>query len=109
VCVPTGRSGAALGSLSVLQSLVGIVAPLYGGEVFGRVAEDSQPVLNFAHYLLLTVALWLAYPTGATRKKDKDEDQFSEGAEAAGAPERDSSRRAEVVLDCSSNGHLKQD
>jgi MFS family permease len=63
--VPRDHSGAALGVLDVLNSAVGIVAPMYGGLLLQRVGVEAQPAFSALHYVLL---LALAFATIARRR-----------------------------------------
>ncbi len=65
--IPAGHRGAALGSMSALQSLVKVAAPLYGGEIFQRVGHERRPEIIFWHYVLLATVVWLVFPPGHKR------------------------------------------
>ncbi|TFJ81015.1 hypothetical protein NSK_007658 [Nannochloropsis salina CCMP1776] len=67
--IPAGHRGAALGSMSALQSLVKIAAPLYGGEIFQRVGHERRPEIIFFHYVVLATVVWLVFPPGRHRPK----------------------------------------
>lgn len=56
--------GAALSVLDVCMSAVGILSPLYGGVLLGRLGVDYQPLLSAAHYLLLLVFATLLVGSG---------------------------------------------
>ena len=55
--VPASDAGSALSVLDVLNSLVGIAAPIYGGVLLGRVGVTMQPAVSLAHYGVLLVLL----------------------------------------------------
>ena len=55
--VPKEDVGAALSVLDVLNSAVGIISPLYGGLLLGRLGVEYQPLISCIHYLLLLVAV----------------------------------------------------
>jgi hypothetical protein len=67
--IPAGHRGAALGSMSALQSLVKVAAPLYGGEIFQRVGHERRPEIIFFHYVVLATVVWLVFPPGRHRPK----------------------------------------
>mmetsp|Transcript_49514 Transcript_49514/g.115911 ORF Transcript_49514/g.115911 Transcript_49514/m.115911 type:complete len:191 (-) Transcript_49514:100-672(-) len=60
--VPQSEMGAALAVLDVLQSCVGVVAPLLGGVLLGSVPVERQPLVAATCNALLTVQLLVAYP-----------------------------------------------
>jgi predicted MFS family arabinose efflux permease len=51
--VPVRDAASALSVLDVFNSAIGILAPLYGGVVLGRLGIESQPAVSVAHYLAL--------------------------------------------------------
>ena len=51
--VPVDDVASALSVLDVLNSAVGITAPIYGGTVLGRIGVEMQPAVSVTHYLLL--------------------------------------------------------
>jgi hypothetical protein len=51
--VDLADQGLALSVLDVCNAAIGIVAPLYGGAVLGRVGVTQQPLFATAHYLIL--------------------------------------------------------
>ena len=53
--VPASDAGSALSVLDVLNSAIGIAAPVYGGVLLGRVGVGMQPLISLAHYLVLLV------------------------------------------------------
>lgn len=55
--------------MSALQSLVKVLAPLYGGEIFQRVGHERRPEVIFWHYVLLAVVVWVIFPPGRIRTK----------------------------------------
>lgn len=60
--VAQSEMGAALAVLDVLQSCVGVVAPLLGGAMLGTVPVAYQPLVAAACNALLAVQLLLVYP-----------------------------------------------
>jgi DHA1 family multidrug resistance protein-like MFS transporter len=71
--IPAGHRGAALGSMSALQSLIKIAAPLYGGEIFQRVGHERRPEIIFFHYVVLATVVWLVFPPGRHRPKQQQQ------------------------------------
>jgi len=71
--IPAGHRGAALGSMSALQSLVKVAAPLYGGEIFQRVGHERRPEIIFIHYVVLATVVWLVFPPGRHRPKQHEQ------------------------------------
>jgi predicted MFS family arabinose efflux permease len=55
--VPTADAGSALSVLDVLNSAIGIAAPIYGGALLGQLGVSMQPLVSVAHYGLLIVLL----------------------------------------------------
>ena len=53
--VPASDAGSALSVLDVLNSAIGIAAPVYGGVLLGRVGVGMQPLISLAHYVVLLV------------------------------------------------------
>jgi len=66
--IPKGHTGAAMGSLAVLQSVMGIVAPLYGGEIFERVSPDMRQMVMLIHYIGLMLIVWRSFPPSKGRR-----------------------------------------
>lgn len=56
--VPKRDAGSALSLLDVLNSAVGVCAPLYGGALLGKLGVSMQPLVSCAHYALLFAATW---------------------------------------------------
>ena len=73
--VPTRDAGVALSVLDVLNSAVGVAAPLYGGLLLNRLGVSMQPTLSFAHYIALLVLarLTVARPRAASTEAKKKE------------------------------------
>ncbi|CAM9193978.1 unnamed protein product [Chrysoparadoxa australica] len=70
--------GAALGALNVMQSVVGILGPLYGGLLFKHMGVLKRPLASGVHYalfLLLWVGLeqWCAGDKTCTEEEGGDE------------------------------------
>ena len=60
--------------LDVFNSAIGILAPLYGGLVLGRLGVESQPAVSAVHYLallLLVLAGGLGSERGTASVKSK--------------------------------------
>ena len=55
--MPTGDTGAALGLLDVLDSSIGVAAPLLGGLLLGAFGADRLPAAGAATYANLGVVL----------------------------------------------------
>eukprot|EP00640_Fibrocapsa_japonica_P003247 CAMPEP_0113934382 /NCGR_PEP_ID=MMETSP1339-20121228/1713_1 /TAXON_ID=94617 /ORGANISM="Fibrocapsa japonica" /LENGTH=337 /DNA_ID=CAMNT_0000936167 /DNA_START=206 /DNA_END=1219 /DNA_ORIENTATION=- /assembly_acc=CAM_ASM_000762 len=55
--IPAKEAGSALGTLNVLSSGVGVIAPLYGGKVFGGVDLQYRSLVIGAHYLIFVI-MW---------------------------------------------------
>jgi hypothetical protein len=62
--VDQSEMGAALAALDVLQSCVGVIAPLLGGALLDSVPVKDQPLVAAACNLLLAVQLFAAFPPG---------------------------------------------
>ena len=85
--VNTADAGAALSVLDVLNSAVGVLAPMYGGLLLSRLGVGLQPHLSCVHYVLLLV---LAKVTIAKKGHAPHATRSSAGAQAdeAGKAER---------------------
>lgn len=55
--LPASSVGAALSTLNVLQSAVGVLSPIYSGWLFGMVEAGRRPLCSGAHYAVF-LALW---------------------------------------------------
>lgn len=51
--IPATEAASALSVLDVLNSALGVVAPIYGGLLFGRLGVGMQPAVSVANYLIL--------------------------------------------------------
>ena len=51
--VPTSEAGSALSFLDVVNSAIGVVAPLYGGLLLDKLGVRMQPLVSLGHYVLL--------------------------------------------------------
>lgn len=73
--VPSVDTGAALGLLDVLNSSIGVAAPLLGGLLLGAFGSDQLPVAGAATYAGLGVALVavLSYTPSTAASKTKSE------------------------------------
>ena len=58
--VPVSNAASALSVLDVLNSAIGICAPLYGGVVMGRFGVEMQPAVSVAHYVALLLLAQIA-------------------------------------------------
>ena len=67
--VPKSDVGAALSVLDVLNSAVGILSPLYGGMLLGRLGVGYQPHISCAHYLVLFSLVHLLIGTSSSQDK----------------------------------------
>lgn len=57
--VPRDSAGLAFSILDLFSSATSIIAPLYGGFLFGRLGVAAQPALAAANYCVLAAASWL--------------------------------------------------
>ncbi|KAL1508153.1 hypothetical protein AB1Y20_007740 [Prymnesium parvum] len=71
--VPASDAGLALSVFDVLSAASGIVAPLYSGFFLGRIGVAAQPVVAFAHYVIIfAVARYcLADVSSASKRKNE--------------------------------------
>ena len=69
--VPSRDAGAALSVLDVLSSAIGIVAPIYFGQIFNYLGVHSQPLLSAVHYVLLLVLAQATVARDADEAPDK--------------------------------------
>ena len=60
--VPPGRRGAMLGALDVLSSVVGVIAPMLGGQVLQRAGAERQPIVAAIMYAALAVMMAAVWP-----------------------------------------------
>lgn len=67
--VPQSDLGAALGTLNVLLSASGVVGPLYGGGIMGRLGLLQRPAVTAAHYAAFCVLWWVMEVRGGGRKR----------------------------------------
>ena len=51
--VPTSEAGSALSFLDVVNSAIGVIAPLYGGLLLDKLGVRMQPLVSLGHYVLL--------------------------------------------------------
>lgn len=95
---PPGHKGAALASLSVLQSATGVLAPIWGGEMFQRVSNNDQQQKAIAmHYaVLFLLVAWLLdtrSPHYYKHHKKRDGDEMVEGEDSAAVAESNGEAR----------------
>lgn len=66
--VPTRDAGSALSALDVLLAASNVLAPLYGGQLLGKLGVEAQPAIATAHYLALLALAQLTLCGGAEKR-----------------------------------------
>lgn len=107
--VPSGLRGTALGSVGVFHSLMGIVAPLWGGVVFDRVSPSLTPAVICAHYVLLLVAVCVLLPGGSKHGGPKKARERTAGREEVKGEEPEGTAEDASLGGAASEGRLKKD
>ena len=62
---PMSDMGSALSILDVLNSAIGIAAPIYGGLLLGQLGVGMQPIVSLAHYALLLILVHVLVSAGS--------------------------------------------
>ena len=75
--VPLASAGSALSVVDVANSAVGILSPLYGGLLLGRLGVSCQPLAASAHYVIrvLLARAMLREGAGGTGAKEKGKEK----------------------------------
>ena len=77
--MPTRDAGSALSILDVLNSAVGIAAPIYGGVLLHRLGVESQPSVSAVHYVVLfALVRATSFAKGGGGAGDDDEGEKKE-------------------------------
>ena len=73
--IPAEDAASALSVLDLLNSAVGVLAPIYGGVVLGRLGVGMQPVISVTHYLILLGLAQMTLTGLAKSEKAKGKDK----------------------------------